>query len=675
MRRCLVLFVCLTLFWSGITFGEGSTVQNPMGVPAGKFPGQWDLQEFEKLANVTLTFKENPDIAKYNAMIVGNPPLPPVKDRIPEEALVLQPYFEIGRYGGRLQGHSGATEAGTSDILSLRHVNLVRISEDYKSIKPDIAKDWEWNDDYTEIIFTLRKGHKWSDGQPFTAADIEFWYNDLVLNPQIYANPPSYATHAGQPYKVEALNETQVKFTFAAPYPGFLLFYATAYVQPFQPKHFYEQYHITYNPDADKLAKEKGFKDWAELVNVFYGNSDWKDVPSPMLKGFFDFDEPTLEAFIVVKDTPNGRFHVPNPYFHQIDTAGNQLPYISEIEETYVPDLEIWKLRITKGQIDYKTQAMLLEDYPLFKENEQAGNYTVYLAPAPGNNQWYSPNTTVKDPELNKIFSDVRFRQALSLAINRDEINELIYLGQGVPQQFVPIDPTTTNLPTQEDLEYYAKYDPAQARKLLDDMGLKDTDGDGFRERLDGSRLAIDLFHSNQEQSPRMHELVRDYWAAVGVRVMLKEVSSDEYRARTNNNDGELATWGGSDTNPWLILTNALVFTPPFGGYFTTGTGYGWASWMQSGGKEGVEPPADIKRLYELSDEFVKYPLDTPESNRIGREIIDIHLRNLWKIGTVGSIPLPIIVSNKIGNFSPFQVWSPAYWAYAYRPTQWYFKE
>jgi peptide/nickel transport system substrate-binding protein len=548
------------------------------------------------------------------------------------------------------------------------------MDDDYLSIKPDVAKDWSWNDDYTEITFTLRKGHKWSDGKPFTSADIAFWYNDILLNKEIYATPPSHALHAGKTFKVEAIDPTTVKFKFAAPFPGFLQFYATAFVQPFQPRHFYEKYHIKYNKDANKLAKEKGFAGWAELFNQFYGNSDWKDVPSPMLKGTFDFDEPTLEAFIVVKDTPNGRLLVANPYFHQIDTVGNQLPYISEIDETYIPDLEVWKLRITRGQIDYKSQGMLLEDYPLLKENEKIGKYTAYLAPATGQNQWYAFNTTVKDPGLNKIFNDVRFRQAMSLAINRDEINDLIFLGQGIPQQYVPIDPVTTNFPTQKDLEHYAKYDPAQAKKLLDEMGLKDVDGDGYRDRLDGKRLAIDFFYTTQEQSAKMHELVRDYWAAVGIRVVLKEVSSDEYRTRNQNNDGELTSWGGSHTNPWQILTNSLVFTPSFGDFFVPGSGFAWAQWMNTGGKEGVEPPADIKKLYKLRDEFVKYPLDTPESARIGREIIDIHLKNLWRIGTVGSIPLPIIASNRIGNFSPFTIWASYYWSYAFRPTQWYLK-
>jgi peptide/nickel transport system substrate-binding protein len=652
-----------------------STLADPMGLE-GNFRGQFELGEYEEKAGCMMTFSENPDIGKYNDMIPNNPSeLPPVEERLPSEPLVLQPYFEIGKYGGQLDGLSNATEAGTSDLLSLRHVNLVRLDDDYQTLKPDVATGWEWNGDFTELTVHLRKGHKWSDGQPFTADDIVFWYHDLVLNDAIYPTPPSYALIAGEPYTIEALDETTAKFIFPAPYPGYLVGLAVNYIQPFQPKHFYEQYHIKYNPDADALAKEKGFDSWGDLVNEFYGASDWKDVPSPMLKGTFDFDEPTLEAFIVTADTPDGRHLVPNPYFHQVDTVGHQLPYINEIDETYVPDIEVQKLKMTNGEVDYKEQGVLIEDYPLLKENEAKGNYTVDLAVAPGLNQWYSFNTTVKDPELAKIFNDVRFREAMSLAINRDEINEIIYLGQGEPQQFTPGDPTTTSFVTEEDLQYYAQYDPEQANALLDEMGLVDTDGDGFRERLDGSKFSILFQYSTQETSPKMHELIRDYWADVGVELVLKEVTSDEYRQTTNNNDGELAGWGGSGTASFNIATNPEIFVPPFGSYFSTGCCYAWAAWLDSSGAEGTEPPDDIKRLVELRGEFVQYPLGSEESNRIGAEVTQIHLKNLWRIGTVGNQVGPVLHSNTLGNFSPFTVKSSSYWAYTFRPTQWFFKE
>lgn len=152
-----------------------------MGVPSGKYPQQYELSEFESLAGCTLSFSENPDIAELNGRIRGNPDLPPLADRLPEEPLVVAPYDSIGKYGDTLDVLSNATEAGTYDVLNIRHVNLVRVSDDLQTIVPNIAKDWEWNDDFTQLTFYLRKGHRWSDGAPFTADDVKFWYDNLVV--------------------------------------------------------------------------------------------------------------------------------------------------------------------------------------------------------------------------------------------------------------------------------------------------------------------------------------------------------------------------------------------------------------------------------------------------------------------------------------------------------------
>jgi peptide/nickel transport system substrate-binding protein len=650
-----------------------STLADPMGLE-GDYRGQFELAEYEAKAGCTMTFSENPDIAKFNGMITNNPELPPVEERLPAEPLVLQPYFDIGKYGGQLDGISNATEAGTSDLLSVRHVNLVRFDDDYLTIKPDIAKGWEWNDDFTEITFFLREGHKWSDGQPFTAADVAFWFNDVVLSEEIYQSPPARYLIGDEPWKVDAIDDTTVKFSFAAPTPGILTFFATTFGQPFLPKHFFEQYHIKYNPDADALAAELGFEGWGDLVNEFYGASDWTDVPSPLLKGSFDFVKPTLEGHILVADTADGRHLVPNPYFHQVDTVGNQLPYISEIDETYLPDIEVQKLKMTSGEVDYKTQGVLLEDYPLLKENEELGGYETNLAVAPAVGQVYAFNTTHKDPGLYEIFNDVRFRRAMSLAINRDEINEIVYLGQGIPGQFVPADPATFDV-VLPYTEVDAAYDPEQAKALLDEMGLVDTDGDGFREKLDGSNLTILLQYSTQETSPKMHELVRDYWADVGVRFDLKEVTSDEYRTQGNNNDLDLTAWGGKGIPSFNLALDPEVMYPPFGGYFNPGTGFMWAAWVDSAGAEGVEPPEDALKLYDLKDEFVTYALGTDDSNRVLEQITKIHTDNLWLIGTVGRVPQPNIHRTVLKNFNPFSVWTSSYWAYAFRPTQWYFDE
>jgi peptide/nickel transport system substrate-binding protein len=623
-----------------------------------------------------MTFSENPDIAELNAQITNNPDLPPVADRLPEEPLVVQPYDQIGVYGGVLDCMSIATEAGTSHVLSVRHVNMVRLSDDLQTVVPNIAKGWEWNDDFTELTFFLRKGHKWSDGEPFTAYDVEFWYNDLVLNKEIFPETPSWWLYADEPAQVEAVDETTVKFIFPIPSPGSIYKFAVMYIQPFQPKHFFEQYHITYNPDANDLAAAEGLDSWVDLVNRFYGASDWKDVPSPLLSGAADFVVPTLESHIVVEETPEFRRVVANPYFHMVDTQGNQLPYINEINEIYVPDSEVRNLKITNGEIDYKDQTLYIEDYTLYKENEANGNYTVDLPFGVGELVFYGFNMTHPDEGLREIFGDVRFRQAMSLAIDREEIVEIVYLGQAEPRQATPADPNTVTFVTEDQLTSFIEYDPARANALLDDMGLVDTDGDGFRERLDGSNLTLLLQYTMQGGPIRIHELTRDYWADIGIRVDIKEIGTDEYRELANENNVDLTFWRLDSSAGVSIVQSPFQLRPPFGYYFNAGNALLWHEWKTTGGASGIEPPEDVKKLYDLVDEFLQYELGSEESNRIGHEIVDIHVNNLWKIGIAGNASTPVVHHNNLKNWGPYPVKGyDYYWAYQYRPNQWFLTE
>ncbi|MGF1447014.1 MAG: ABC transporter substrate-binding protein [Pikeienuella sp.] len=655
-----------------------ATVADMMGLEPA-YPQQFELAEFEEKGACDLAFAENPEIAGFNAQILGNPELPPLAERLPEEPLVVAPYSAIGSYGGVVTGLSKATEAGTSDLLSVRHVNFVRYTDDLQTVVPNIAKAWSWNDDATELTITLRRGHKWSDGAPFTAEDVVFWHNDLLMNPDVYDKAPDRWLFAGEPAKVEALDEVTVKFTLPVPTPGLLNRFAVDYGQPFQPKHFLSRFMPKYNENADALAQEFGFETGAEVIDFYYGGSDWKDVPSPLLK---DADKaqalgtavvPTLESHIVVEESSQGRKLVANPYFHMVDTAGNQLPYIPAIEETYVPDKEVQNLKIMNGEVVWKQQAVFLEDFPLLKENEAKGDYTISFAPTFGENVFYSFNRTHKDEVLREIFNDVRFNRAMSLAMNRDEINELVYLGQGTPMAGVPAEPKTVAFVTEDAMTRDIAYDPAAANALLDEMGLVDSDGDGTRERPDGQPLVIRLVYSSQGVPVKMQELVRDYWSAVGVRVDLKEVTSDEYRASGNNNDLDLTTWKYDGNAGPTLSQDPTVFIPPFGDVFNPGTGFGWAAWKTSNGEQGIEPPEDIKRLYDLAERFIQVEMGSEESNAIGAEIVDIHMDNMLKIGTVGDIVAPFLYRNDLKNVQPITAKTyDFYWVYPYRPQQWF---
>ncbi len=657
------------------------TVADPMGVAAGAFPQQYELDEFQSLAGCELSFSANPAMEELNGRIQGNDSLPDLSERLPSQPLVVAPYTAIGQYGGVINGTSRATEAGTSDLLSVRHVNLVRYADDLQTIVPNVAQSWDWNEDFTVLTVTLRAGHRWSDGAPFTAEDVAFWHNDIILNPEIYPTTPARWLFSGEPAVVEAVDETTVTFTFPVPAPGLLNRFAVDYGQPFQPKHFLAQFMDRHNPDAAALREQHGFATEGDAVNFYYGASDWKDVPSALMKDPAKASAigrgvvPTLESHIVVEENSEGRRLVANPYFHMVDTQGNQLPYVPEIVETYVPEREVNNLRIMDGQVSWKQQAVFLDDFPLLKENEARGNYTIDLAPALGSNTYYAFNRGHNDAVLREVFNDARFSIAMSLAMDREEINEIVYLGQGQAATALPVEPVTVGFVTDEQRTRYTEYDPDRANSLLDEMGLE-MGSDGIRRLPDGRQLILRLTYANQGGPVQLHELVRDYWAAVGVRVDLREVTSDEYRAGGNNNELDILTWKNDGISAPAFSQDPRAVYPPFGDFFNPGPGIAWSQWRNTNGEQGVEPPAEMAKLWDLADQLIQQPLGTPESDAIGAEIVEIHLENMLRIGTVGDIVEPFLYHNTVKNVQPLTSKTyDYYWVYPYRPQQWFIQE
>ncbi len=655
-----------------------ATVADMKGLSSA-FPQQFELAEFQGAGNCTVSFAENPGIAELNARIIGNPALPPVAERLPAEPLVIAPYAAIGQYGGAITGASRGTESGTSDLLSVRHVNLVRYSDDLKTIVPNVARSWTWNDDFTQLTFTLRAGHKWSDGAPFTAHDVAFWHNDVLTNAAITERTPDRWVFGGTPATVEALDDVTVRFDFAAPQPNLINRWAMDYGQTFLPRHFLGRFMDAHNADAAALRAEFGFVSEKDAIDFFYGASDWKDVPSPLLKDPAKAARtgvmPTLESHIVVAEDSNGRRLVANPYFHMVDTAGHQLPYINEIREDYVPERDVVNLRVMNGQIVWKQQAIELNDFPLLKENEATGDYTVSLAPTLGETVFYSFARNHKDPVLREIFNDPRFSQAMSLGLDREEIREIVYLGQGTPAQAIPVEATTVDFVPDYALTQFIDYDTDRANALLDEMGLA-RNAQGQRMRPDGRPLAFRILFASQGSPVQLHELTRGMWADLGITVDLREVTSDEYRATANANDVDVFIWKNDGISGPFIAQDATMLVPPFGDFFNPGGGFEWAKWKETDGAEGLEPPAEIQQLWDLADSFLSVPLGTPESDAIGEQIVRIHADQMLKIGIVAGIPSPYVHRNDLQNVQPLTAKTyDYYWAYPYRPQQWFFAQ
>jgi peptide/nickel transport system substrate-binding protein len=679
MKKILLSSAAMTAFaGTAMAACPAVTVADAMGVAAGAFPQQYELSEFQTAANCTMEMSENPAIGALNAKIRGNPEMPALADRLPSEPLVVAPYDMIGTYGGTFNALSNATEAGTSDFMSVRHVNLVRYSDDLTTIVPNVAKSWSWNEDFTQLTFVLRKGHKWSDGQPFTAEDVEFWYENLALDPKVIESPKDYVLAGGEAMTVDVIDAQTVRFNMPSPKPGFLAHFANHYAQGFQPKHFLGQYHPSINPDADALAQSLGFEDGYALVKAYYGSSDWMDTPTPMLAhpdkvANLPLDAaPTLESHIVTSETTEGRTFVANPYFYKVDTAGNQLPYINEMDEIFVGESEVRLLKLVNGEVDYKAQALQIDYVPLLMENQEKGGFVVDLKPDI-TMPTFAFNVTSADLEKRKVFGDLKFRQAMSVAMNRDEINEVAMFGLGTPQQYIGFSPTPNFVPAEWE-QHFAQYDPELAKTLLDEIGVVDTDGDGMRELPNGDPLVLNLQVATQGISIKIVELVGQTWREVGINNTVKEVTSDEYRSSQSSNQLDVTLWEKSVPLA-VVLGNGEIFIPPYDNYFNMRTAMLWGEWVDSEGASGVEPPAYAKQMIEDVKTFQAAQVGTPESDAAGLKLVEAMTSNLLFIGTVKE-QKPIYRNADLKNVPQFKTASYAYYrTYPYRPSQWFLDE
>ena len=675
-----LVFSFTTFVWSGSSFADGHCQGSTMndGQTGGKYPQQYELSEYESAAGCTMKFSENPNIASINATIQGNEGLPGVADRLPDEPLVVVPYDSIGEYGGTINFLSNATEAGTSDMLSTRHVNLLRFADDLSTIVPNVAKDFEWNSDFTTLTFMLRKGHKWSNGEPFVARDVEFWYEDLMMNPKIREKPYPYLLVGGEPMTVDVIDDQTVRFNLPSPFPGLTATIAWSYNQFFMPSHFLEQFHPEIDSNADANAQALGFADGYDALAAYYGNSGWTDTPTPLLArpdlvaGLPYAAYPSLEAYMTIEDTTEGRVYAANPYFHQVDTAGNQLPYIDYQNERYINENEIRLLKLVNGEVDYKSQSVQLESAPQLLDGADAGGYSLQINPGCGA-ALFSFNVTHPDPEKRKVYGDIRFRQAMSIAMNRDEINDVAYYGLGKVEQFVGFSPAPDFVPESIKM-HMTQYDPDGANALLDEVGLKDVDGDGFRELPNGDALAINIDYATQGIGGVEVELVARYFNEVGVKTTFKEVTPDEYRGSQAANQLDVHVWDKGQPLA-IVAGNPETFKPPFGNYFNHTQGLDWAAYIDSNGSEGTEPPQWVYDLSDGIDKFQSYALGTAESNEWGEKIATMLTEQSLLIGTVKA-PFPTYHRNALKNFTQFKTTSYEYYrTYPYLATQWWLDE
>jgi peptide/nickel transport system substrate-binding protein len=346
--------------------------------------------------------------------------------------LVVTPTNKVGKYGGMLRGAALAPET-TNDLQVGMVVGLFLFSHDLSKATPEVATGYQFTPDNKSCTIALRKGIKWSDGQPFGADDVLFFFNDIQFNKELYPATPPELAPGGKPMTVTRVDDATVKFDFSVPNPAFaLIHYAGAPYAPWRPKHYLQQFHTKYNPNADQEAKAAGFDSWV----VRFQKLGAASAVQGLNYGAQNPDMPVLEPWHPVNNTSQSQEYERNPYYFKVDTDGNQLPYIDRLVVDYATDPDVVNLRTISGQLSVAGLDLQLSNYPVIKQSEQQGGYKVTLVHSErGADVALAFNQLHPDPILRSIFNDVRFRQAASLGIDRNEINELVFLGQATPRQ------------------------------------------------------------------------------------------------------------------------------------------------------------------------------------------------------------------------------------------------
>src|ERR1700704_1873205 len=606
------------------------------------------------------TFREAPQLAEQ----VKAGKLPPVAERIGQDPLVIKPLHEIGKYGGTWRGgFTGPADFWNGYRCCSGPDHLLFWDYTGDKVTPNIAKGYEMQDGGRTLVLQLRRGMKWSDGQPFTADDFVFWFEDIYRNKDLVPTPSATLAINGKQGVIEKVDTYTVRYKFPEPYfmmPDVLAgatdlagqMWGYRALGGFAPAHYLKQFLPKYvkAEDLDKKAKDAKFDSW---VRLFLSKNDWAVNP----------DLPVLSPWKTVTPINTATWTLErNPYSVFVDTAGNQLPYIDKVVLTLAENLEVLNLRAIAGEYDFQQRHLDLGKLPVFIENQARGGYKVYLDPGD-----YGGDMIIKfnlnydaDPEIAKWFSTADFRRALSLGIDRDQINETFWLGTGTPSSVVPADSNKYN-PGPQYRKLWATLDLKKANEMLDKVGLAKKDAEGFRLRTDGKgrlRLEIMTLGGQFLQFTQIAAVLREQWKKIGIDLVVQEVERSLALQRTAANEQQLGAWN-NDGSEHLFTFPTHVF--PFDTIaVVASSGPLYAKWFQSAGTQGKEPPA---RMKELMAKF-KRAYGVPEKERIqlGKEVWKITAEEVYIIGVIGMGPASMgvrVVKTNMGNVPSRQYNSP----------------
>ena len=605
----------------------------------GLLAGAAGLVGTSPLRAAELTFSEAPELAA----LVGKGSLPPVAERLPKQPLVADftaRKREVGRYGGEIR--TLVAKARDLRYLSANAYTRLVGYDEKLDMQPDLAQSVEVEDNRVFTI-TLREGHRWSDGHPFTIEDFRYWWQDVALNKELSpTGPPEIFVVDGRFPKVDFIDDRRMRFSWEKPNPRFL----PALAQPramtlFVPAHYLRQFHRKYREKAelDQLVTKAKLKSWAALHNRM---DDSYDYSNPEL--------PTLGAWVCKTASPATRYVFErNPYFHRVDPKGQQLPYIG----TVVVDIasgSLFAAKANAGDADLLARGLSMNDTPVLKEGEKLNGYkTLLWSYARGSAYAFYPNLNCNDDVWRHLNRDLRYRKALSHAIDRRILNNALLFGLGSEGNNTVLPQS----PLYEDKfrTLNAGYDPAKSSALLDDIGLTDKDSLGIRKLPDGRPLEI-IVEVDGESADIIDamQLVTEMWRDVGVKLFVKPQDRTILRQRSFSGLTVMVCSTGLDN---AVPTPQM---PPFELAPVRQDHYSWpkwGQWFETQGKNGEEPDnVTARRLLNLYRGWLSSS-EPEESARIWAEMLQLNAEQLFSIGTVAGELQPIVIKNTMRNVPP----------------------
>ena len=601
-------------------------------------------------------------VAILSAALLGLPAIswagPPANPR------VIDDIPEIGVRGGQIK--TLVARARDSRLLHVYgYTRLVNYDLDLTLI-PDILASFEVEDDRI-FTFHLRDGHRWSDGEPFTTEDFRFWWEDIAQHPQLMpSGPPIQMLVEGEPPTVEILDERTIRFSWSRPNPFFLPALAgPAPVMIYQPAHYLKQFHEKY-ADPQKLAAQVAAtksRDWAQLFGRRERSTEF-DNPAM----------PTLAPWNIATEQPADRLvAVRNPHFHRVDANGTQLPYLDSLVLDVV-DSKLIPIKTGAGETDLQSRGLFFKDYTFLKESEPRSRLTTLLwREARGAHLALYPNMNAADPVWQELFRDLRFRKALSLAVDREAINQYLYFGLASPSNNTII--ADSPLYSEEIGAACLGFDVTAANALLDEIGLMRAP-DGLRRLPDGRKLelVVETAGEDTEQADVL-ELVRDAWAKIGFKIHTKPSEREVLRNRIFSGEALMTIWYGWDNGVPTADMPPRTFAPT--SQFDQPMWPKWGQYYETKGAAG-EPPAlpEAQRLMEL---FQAWGMSTSHDQReaVWAEMLRLFASQCYTIGLVSNVMQPVAVNPALTNVPVEAVynWDPHGQIGIYRPDSWWLKQ